>query len=44
MRKKVKRLMAWLAIVIALLVAWKAFDEYCFVQETKRAMDLLGEP
>ncbi len=44
MRKKIRRLLAWIAIIVALLVAWKAYDEYCFVHETKRAMDLLGDP
>jgi hypothetical protein len=44
MVKKIKRLVIWVAIILALLVGWKAYDEYQFVQETDRAMDLLGEP
>jgi hypothetical protein len=42
--RKIKRLMIWVAVVIAVIVGLKAYDEYRFVQETNRAMDLLGEP
>lgn len=44
MLKKIKRVLTWIAIILALLVGWKAYDEYQFVQETNRAMELLGEP
>ena len=43
MLKTVKRVFTWLAIIIALIVAWKAYDEYRFVQAHKRAMEQLGE-
>ena len=44
MVKRLKRVVIWIAVVLAVIVAWKAYDEYQFVQETKRAMDMLGMP
>jgi len=44
MLKQIKRLLIWIALVVAVIVGLKAYDEYRFVQETNRAMDLLGEP
>ena len=44
MLKQIKRLLIWIALAIAVLIGLKAYDEYRFVQETNRAMELLGEP
>ncbi len=44
MREKIQRLLTGIAIIVALVIAWKAFDEYCFVRETNGAMELLGKP
>ena len=42
MLKRLKSLFMWIGIILTMLVAWKAYDEYQFVQITNRAMDQLG--
>ncbi len=44
MLKTLKCRLIWLAIIIALLVAKRFYEDYRFVQNHQRAMDLLGVP
>jgi hypothetical protein len=44
MLKGLKRVAFWIAIILALLVAMGAYDEYRFMRAHQRAMDLLGVP
>lgn len=43
MLKELKQVAIWIAIVFALLVAWKAFDDYRFVKAHQRAMQYQQE-
>lgn len=44
MLKELKQVAIWIAIVFALLVARKAFDDYRFVKNWQRAQDMLAVP
>jgi hypothetical protein len=44
MLKKLKRMLIWIAIIIALLVGKRFYEDYRFVQNWQRAQDMLGQP
>jgi hypothetical protein len=44
MLKELKQVVIWIVIIFALLVAWKAYDDYRFVKAHQRAMDLMLVP
>jgi hypothetical protein len=43
-KRKILKLLWWVAFALAVLIGWKAYDEYRFVQAHRRAMELLGKP
>ncbi len=44
MGRKLQRVIVWVALVLAVVVGLRMYNEYRFQQAHQRAIELLGEP